>query len=80
MVWDQASGAAPRQLDFRHGSLNDLQFSPDSTCSRSQPEIWAYTPLDNQPAPGFSDLMMKTTALSGSAGTDRPSWSSLDED
>ncbi|MGD0777591.1 MAG: WD40 repeat domain-containing protein [Candidatus Solibacter sp.] len=29
MVWDQASGAAPRQLDFRHGSLNDLQFSPD---------------------------------------------------
>jgi WD40 repeat protein len=30
-VWDQAGGTAPRQIDFRHGSLNDLQFSPDET-------------------------------------------------
>jgi len=28
-VWDQGSGTASRQIDFPHGSLNDLQFSPD---------------------------------------------------
>ena len=28
-VWDQGRGTAPRQIDFRRGSLNDLQFSPD---------------------------------------------------
>jgi WD40 repeat protein len=28
-VWDQGRGAAPRQIDFPQGSLNDLQFSPD---------------------------------------------------
>ena len=28
-VWDMAGGSAPRQIDFRHAPLNDLQFSPD---------------------------------------------------
>jgi WD40 repeat protein len=28
-LWDQASGTAPRQIEFRQGPLNDLQFSPD---------------------------------------------------
>jgi len=28
-VWDRTSGVAARQIDFPHGSLNDLQFSPD---------------------------------------------------
>lgn len=28
-VWDRGSSAAPRQINFPHGSLNDLQFSPD---------------------------------------------------
>jgi WD40 repeat protein len=28
-VWDQTSGDAPQQIAFPHGSLNDLQFSPD---------------------------------------------------
>jgi WD40 repeat protein len=30
-IWDRASGTAPRQIDLRHGPLNDLQFSPDET-------------------------------------------------
>jgi WD40 repeat protein len=30
-VWDHASGAGPRHVDFRRGPLNDLQFSPDET-------------------------------------------------
>jgi WD40 repeat protein len=30
-VWDRASGTAPRQIDFRQGPLNDLEFSPDET-------------------------------------------------
>jgi WD40 repeat protein len=30
-IWDLAGVAAPRQIDFRQGPLNDLQFSPDET-------------------------------------------------
>jgi WD40 repeat protein len=29
MIWDLADGTVPRQIEFRHGPLNDLQFSPD---------------------------------------------------
>jgi WD40 repeat protein len=28
-VWDLGRGASPRRIDFPHGPLNDLQFSPD---------------------------------------------------
>lgn len=28
-VWDRASRISPVRIDFRHGRLNDLQFSPD---------------------------------------------------
>jgi WD40 repeat protein len=28
-LWDLAGGTAPRQIEFRQGPLNDLQFSPD---------------------------------------------------
>jgi hypothetical protein len=45
-----------------------------STCSRSPAGIWAYMLLNNEPGPGFSVLMKKTTGLSGSAGTGKPSW------
>jgi WD40 repeat protein len=30
-VWDRSKGNASRQINFHHGSLNDLQFSPDET-------------------------------------------------
>jgi WD40 repeat protein len=47
-VWDQTSGGAPRQIAFRHGSLNDLQFSPDEhVLAIASGDLGLYTPAES---------------------------------
>ena len=46
-IWDQTSGGASQQIAFPHGSLNDLQFSPDEhVLAIASGDLGLYTPAE----------------------------------
>jgi WD40 repeat protein len=47
-VWDHTRAMAPRQLAFPHGSLNDLQFSPDEhVLAIASGDLGIYAPAES---------------------------------
>lgn len=47
-VWDQSNSGAPRQIMFPHGSLNDLQFSPDEdVLAIASRDLGLYAPAES---------------------------------
>lgn len=62
-VWDQARVDAVRQVAFRHGSLNDLRFSPDEqTLAIASEDLGVYTPA----APAAPRILRSDRANYGS--------------
>jgi WD40 repeat protein len=47
-VWDQTGGNGPQQIEFPHGSLNDLQFSPDEhVLAIASGDLGLYAPTES---------------------------------